>query len=130
MTKRKRRSTRERANLFESHKGICHICGLPIQAGEKWEWSHPRPLALGGEDTVENAAPAHFKCHRALTAKEDIPRIAKAKRQHARHIGAKAPTARPLKGRGFAKSGRKPRGPLANVLPVKNLYEPKETNGS
>jgi len=119
---RKRRSTRDRVRLFEAHKGRCHICHGIIQVGEKWEWSHPRPLALGGEDTLENSAPAHFACHRALTANEDIPRIARAKRQHARHIGAKAPPARKIKGPGFPKREKRGRIELPVELPPSEIH--------
>jgi len=114
---RKHRSTRDRARLFEQHKGICHLCHCPIHAGQRWEWSHPRALALGGEDSWENAAPAHFKCHRDWTAGEDIPRIAKARRQHASHIGAKAPSNRPIRSRGFAKTPKRGRIELPVTLP-------------
>lgn len=106
--------------LFKSHKGICHICGGIIQAGEKWERSHPIPLALGGADDASNWAPAHFKCHRNLTAETDIPAIAKAKRREANHIvGPKQPK-RKIASRGFAK---RPDRPAKPSLPVRNLYE-------
>lgn len=86
-------STRERARLFNLHGGICHLCGLKIDgAREAWDISHDIPLALGGADDDENRKPAHRKCHRAHTAKVDAPRIAKARRQHARSTGAKAPS--------------------------------------
>lgn len=115
--KRKTRSRTERVNLFKAHDGICHICGRPIQAGEKWEWSHPRPLALGGDDTLENSAPAHFRCHRDWTAKEDQPRIAKAKVQEAKHIGAYV-AKRPMgPTRGFPKRTKRGRIELENTLP-------------
>ena len=86
---RKSLSTRERLRLFTLHEGICHICGGKIDgAREAWEISHELPLELGGADDDENRKPAHYKCHRAVTAKQDIPSIAKARRQHAKHIGA------------------------------------------
>lgn len=122
---RKRLSTRDRLRCFEDGEGKCHICGLPIQTGEPWEVSHPRPLALGGEDTRANRRPAHKTCHAKLTAGEDIPRIAKAKRQRANHIGAKAPSPRPIQGRGFQKRQKGKRMELP-PLPRKPLYEPKE----
>ncbi|MGI9297057.1 MAG: HNH endonuclease signature motif containing protein [Gammaproteobacteria bacterium] len=96
---RKSLSTRERLRLFTLHKGICHICEGRIDgAREAWEISHELPLELGGADDDENRKPAHYKCHRALTAEQDIPRIAKAKRREARHLGAKAPSSRPIPG--------------------------------
>ena len=98
MTDRKRLSTRERAKCFDAAGGICHLCGMKIQAGEAWDVSHEIPLAAGGDDTPENRKPAHRRCHRAWTANHDAPLIAKTKRQHQKHIGAKEKS-----GRGFWK---------------------------
>lgn len=120
MSRRKSRSRRDRVKLFEAHNGTCHLCSRPIQVGEKWEWSHPKPLALGGEDTLANSAPAHARCHRDWTAKEDRPRIDKARRQHADHIGANAPK-RPIRSRGFPKQKKRGRIPLTNTLPLSHL---------
>lgn len=106
MTARKRLSTRDRARIFAAAGGVCHICGGIIQAGEAWEVSHPIPIALGGEDTDENRRPAHKKCHRALTAQEDIPRIAKAKRVEARHIGTRVARCT-IKSAGFPRSEKR-----------------------
>lgn len=83
-TPRRSMSPRRRLRIWEAHKGRCHICDQPIQTGEPWDVEHIRPLALGGEDTDANCAPAHRKCHRG---KGDATRIAKAKRSKARHIG-------------------------------------------
>lgn len=97
MTSRRSLSTRDRARIFAAHGGICHFCGGKIDGTrERWEVSHAIPLALGGADDAGNRRPAHYKCHRDATAKEDIPAIAKAKRREARHIGAKAPSRTPL----------------------------------
>ena len=94
---RKSLSTRDRVRIFNSHNGICHICNGKIQVGERWEVSHPRPLEMGGEDEDSNRAPAHYRCHRTLTATQDIPQIAKAKRREARNIGAHR-SSRPMPG--------------------------------
>ena len=97
MNARVRLSTRDRVALFEEHKGRCHICGEPITARDAWEVSHPIPLAAGGADKPGNRAPAHKRCHRYQTSNIDQPLIAKVKRVHARHIGAKTPSARGLR---------------------------------
>ena len=97
---RARLSTKARVELFARHNGVCHLCSGRIQAGEGWEVSHPNPLAAGGSDDDSNRAPAHAKCHRAHTARVDAPLIAKVRRQHAAHIGAR------LRGRGFRKRPR------------------------
>lgn len=94
--KRKSISTRERVRLFELHGGVCHICGGKIHVGEAWEVSHVIPLAIGGDDDDVNRMPAHKKCHRKRTSEQDIPLIAKANRIRANHMGAKAPSKRPM----------------------------------
>lgn len=86
---RRRISTRERVAIFAAADGRCHICGARIMVGDAWEVSHVTPLELGGADEGDNLKVAHRTCHRILTATEDVPRIRKAQRQHARHIGAK-----------------------------------------
>ena len=86
---RARLSPRRRLQIFEAHNGICHICRQPIQPGQRWEISHPIPIALGGADDDTNRAPAHkHPCHSTVTAARDIPAIAKAVRVRAKHIGA------------------------------------------
>jgi hypothetical protein len=86
---RHRWSTRDLVKVFEAAKGKCFLCGMRIDEGRRWEAHHKRPLALGGEDVLGNLTPVHEKCHRLHTAGEDIPRIARAKKQHAKHVGAK-----------------------------------------
>jgi 5-methylcytosine-specific restriction protein A len=88
---RRHLSTRERVRVFEAANGICHICSTPIQPGQRWEVSHPTPLAAGGEDTPENRQPAHYACHRTVTNEKDAPLIAKIRRIRAKHIGATRP---------------------------------------
>jgi hypothetical protein len=96
MTERKHLSTTARLRIFEAAKGVCHLCGLKITAGQEWDVSHAIPLAIGGPDDETNRLPAHRRCHRQYTAEVDAPRIAKTKRQHAAYIGAKAPSRNPL----------------------------------
>lgn len=106
MTKRRRISTKDRVALFEREGGICHLCKGLVHAGEAWDVSHDIPLELGGADDEINWKVAHRKCHREHTRTVDVPNIAKAKRMQARHIGAKAPSSRPIQSAGF-KTGRK-----------------------
>jgi 5-methylcytosine-specific restriction protein A len=88
MTRRTWTAKRKLA-LFEAHRGICHICGWPIDGTrEAWDVEHVVPVALGGEDAEANCAPAHVRCHRQKTA-GDVARIAKAERVRAKHNGAK-----------------------------------------
>ena len=108
--KRRRISTKERAAIFAANNGVCHICGMKIDPGQDWDISHEIPLELGGEDGGSNTKPAHRKCHRVHTATEDAPRIAKARRQSNRHIGATQP-ARTIQSAPFPKTERKPKRP-------------------
>jgi 5-methylcytosine-specific restriction enzyme A len=87
---RRRMSTTRRAAIFARHGGTCHICGLKIAVGEAWEAEHIVPLALSDDDSDDNLAPAHAACHARKTP-GDVGRIAKAKRVHAKHIGAHRP---------------------------------------
>lgn len=89
---RRKISDMQRERIFLANGGVCHLCERKIRVGEKWDVSHDRPLALLGEDGGDNLKVAHRTCHKVHTATEDVPRIAKAKRQSARHIGIKKPS--------------------------------------
>ena len=81
----------QRARIFDDAHGLCHLCGLKIQAGQPWDVEHIIPLAMGGEDGGDNLRPAHKTCHAPKTA-ADVKAIAKVKRIRAKHIGAKQPS--------------------------------------
>jgi 5-methylcytosine-specific restriction enzyme A len=104
--KRHRHTMRELVALFNLRGGKCHICGGLIHTGEKWEVSHPIALELGGRDEESNWFLAHKKCHAIVTATQDQPAIAKAKRREAAHKGAKPRPVAPIKSAPFAKSTR------------------------
>lgn len=119
MVKRRTWTTKQRAALFLKYGGACHICKGAIDAQvEAWDVSHEIPLELGGADDDTNAKPAHRKCHKALTAKTDIPNIAKAKRREAASKGFKPPPAAPIKSRGFSKSEKAEKRAAGGKLPV------------
>ncbi|WP_406646937.1 HNH endonuclease signature motif containing protein [Aliisedimentitalea scapharcae] len=88
MTRRKR-TTLQRAKIFDDHKGKCHICEEKIDGTrEAWELEHVIPYEMTRDDTDENLAPAHVSCHRGKT-RADKADIAKAKRVSAKHNGAR-----------------------------------------
>jgi 5-methylcytosine-specific restriction endonuclease McrA len=62
--------------------GLCNWCGKPVAAdGSDVQWDHDIPRELSADDSADNLAPLHVRCHAQKTSGEDIPRIAKAKRQ-------------------------------------------------
>ena len=91
-------STSFRLSLFLKRKGICAACSLKIEAGKAWDIDHILPLALGGTNNPNNLQILCRPCHRSKTTHCDIPRIAKTKRLKARHLGARAPSTRPIPG--------------------------------
>ena len=121
MTTRRRISTRDRAKILDRDSGVCHMCGLKIDAGQAWEASHRIPLACGGADDMSNLSPAHKRCHRAHTATVDAPWIAKTRRQRQAHNGAKVPSGK-IPTRGFAEPAPKDRTMTKRANGERRLY--------
>ncbi|MBW8617180.1 MAG: HNH endonuclease [Hyphomicrobiales bacterium] len=61
-----------------------------------WDIDHILPQALGDTNAPENLQILGRPCHRSKTTESDIPHIAKNKRLKARHLGARAPSTRPI----------------------------------
>jgi 5-methylcytosine-specific restriction protein A len=89
-------SARIKVAAYERSGGRCEGCGSVLHVG-RFAYDHQIPDGLGGEPTLENCMVLCTGCHGAKTAGADVPRIAKMKRQKAKHLGAKT-TARPLPG--------------------------------
>ena len=72
--------------------GICEneACGAKLSA-HKFHFDHLIPDGLGGEPTLDNCQVLCHPCHAEKTGKQDIPRIAKAKRISDREKGIKRP---------------------------------------
>jgi 5-methylcytosine-specific restriction protein A len=102
----RRMSTKRRAAIFAAHGGTCHLCGGKIDGSrEAWEVEHVIALAISEDDSDDNLAPAHVKCHRAKT-RADAKAIAKTKRVKAKHEGTYRQPRRKIpgsKGTGFKK---------------------------
>lgn len=122
MTTRKHRTKKERARLFKLHGGKCHLCDMPIKAGEKWELEHVIAWELTRDDSDENVKPAHSRCHAPKTHGEDRPRIQKAKNQEAAHMGFKK-SSKPLQSRNdFPASRKRKEHPMPVMSPRRPMY--------
>lgn len=95
MTRRRSLSNMTRLNLFIQRHGKCAHCKTKIMPGKRWDVDHIIPIALGGSNEEANLQILCWSCHITKTAYEDIPRIAKTKRQLIAHAGAKR-SRRPL----------------------------------
>jgi 5-methylcytosine-specific restriction endonuclease McrA len=94
--KRRHWSTTVRERVLERFGGICQMCKRSTDE-RGFDLDHHIPLAIGGEDVEDNLRPLCVPCHR-LKTRGDVGDIAKAKRRHAAHIGARAPSRHPMPG--------------------------------
>ncbi|TPM25725.1 hypothetical protein [Mesorhizobium sp. B2-3-4] len=100
-TPRRPMSQRRRQAIFSENCTAhniapCCLCGDPVHRHEdQWIIEHKRALGLLGPDINTNCAPAHAACGLKKTAEQDLPRIAKAKRQAAAGRKAEKTSARP-----------------------------------
>lgn len=97
---RKSFNRKDRARIFAANNGCCHLCSGKISVGEAWEVEHVIPWALTQDDSDGNLKPAHVKCHSRKTHEEDRPRISKAERQRAKHLGTWPKSKAPLRSKG------------------------------
>jgi RNA-directed DNA polymerase len=49
--------------IWKNQKGLCHHCGLPMEAGEDKEIFYKTPKSEGGKDEVRNMVYVHKHCH-------------------------------------------------------------------
>lgn len=90
MTPRREFPRKIKQAAFMRAKGKCEICTARLYPG-KYRYDHVLPCALGGEPTLENCQVICSNCDTPKTYGKDIPMIAKADRQRAKHIGATKP---------------------------------------
>jgi 5-methylcytosine-specific restriction endonuclease McrA len=62
--KQVKRERYSREEVFQMYGGVCQLCMLKIQDGEKWVIDHRVPLSRGGTDTIDNVQPAHDICNK------------------------------------------------------------------
>lgn len=86
-----RREFSKRVKLDAWHRsaGNCEICTVKIFGGNGPHYDHILPDALGGDATLENCQVLCKTCHGGKTARDDIPRISKARRGFENRIGAR-----------------------------------------
>ena len=82
--------TRVRLRVFERCSGVCHISGIKIRPGDKWDMDHVLSLVNGGENREANLAPALSTEHRKKTA-QDVAQKSKDNRVRAKHLGIHRP---------------------------------------
>lgn len=108
---RKALTPKQRAELFATHKGVCHLCGEKIKAGEPWDDEHVIQRWVSGDDSLANRRPAHrLKCHPAKTANDAGDR-AKIKRIQDRENGTRRER-KAIPSPGFSPKSRKMDGSI------------------
>lgn len=125
-TPRERMSQKRRHHIFSErctghNVAPCITCGRPIHRhNDRWIIEHERALGLLGPDTNPNCGPAHYECGLEKTAQQDLPRIAKAKRQEALSLDMPKQMGK----RSFWAPSRQPREVRKAALPPHFLYAP------
>jgi 5-methylcytosine-specific restriction protein A len=120
MTKRKRRTGKQRLAILKAHDSKCYLCGGAITPGEAFELEHMIAFELTRDDSDGNLRPAHSKCH-AVKTRDDVAAIARAKRREVNHNGAKPAPRQKIKSPGFARPDKPQRTGKPKMKP-KQLY--------
>lgn len=90
-------STKRYMERLLDFNGRCAGCDCKCGGANGLEWDHVIPIAMGGDDTIENLQPLCKGCHRAKTS-DDVANVAKAKRRQAKHLGIRPNKGRPIPG--------------------------------
>lgn len=92
-----------KARIHAAWGGKCWFCRLPVdQEGPGVIYDHVGTLWITGSDADKDIGPVHAEpCNKLKTA-ADLKRIAKTKRQKAKHEGTHPPSKAKIRSRGFA----------------------------
>lgn len=116
-TRRKKITPTKALRIFESRKGVCVNCNLPIDgARDDWFVEHIRALELGGSNEDDNLGPAHTACKKDKDA-SDHKAAAQAKRRKQHHLGIKDPNRKRI-----PQPPRAPKKPSKPPLPPRTLF--------
>lgn len=77
-------------DAFVRAKGKCEGCGFKLRSGEA-HYDHIVAEWLTRDNSLENCQVLCIPCHKAKTAKRDVPMIAKTKRVRDREQGIGKP---------------------------------------
>ena len=87
---RKEFSDKTKELAFKRANGCCEICGFPF-AGERPDYDHILSCEEGGDNSVDNCAVIHSRCHKQKT-KDHSRRRAKTKRVRRKTRGIRKPS--------------------------------------
>ena len=91
---------RVRLRVFQREKGICHISGRKIRAGDHYQIEHKIAIINGGQNRESNLFPALIGPHKEKT-KADVKEKAKVAAKAKANLGIKSAPARPINSAGF-----------------------------
>ena len=94
---RRRFSAKALMARLQEFNGRCVDCDCKTGGSNGLEWDHIVPLAMHGQDEIDNLQPLCKVCHKAKT-RTDKGHIAKAKRMDQRNAGIRRQPSRPLPG--------------------------------
>lgn len=83
-------SAKTKVEAFTRCGGRCEKCTARLFPGNT-EYDHSTACGIGGGNSVGNCVALCRACHRLKTSADDVPRIAKAKRNHRHNAGVKRP---------------------------------------
>lgn len=84
--------------ILKRAEGLCECgCGMPFDGDVHYD-HYPVPAAYGGPATVDNGRVLRVRCHIRITAKVDVPRIAKARRINEKRLGLREKKSSPMAG--------------------------------